>query len=189
MRVLLVTAHPRPGSLTAAVAAAFAEAAAANGHVIETADLMAEGFDPALREDDEPDWSNPAKTYSPAVRAEMARILRNEATVMIWPVWWWSLPAVLKGWIDRVWNNGWAYGDDGARYPHDHVWSIGLAGGDRATYVRRGYDKAIEVQVETGILRYCKVPHPRQVLIYGTLDGDDARTAALATARRLGSEL
>ena len=41
---------------------------------------------------------------------EMERIERNQAPVIVFPVWWWSMPAILKGWIDRVWNNGWAYG-------------------------------------------------------------------------------
>lgn len=115
MKILLVTAHPRSDSLTYAVAKAFTEAAKKNGHEIEVADLMAEAFDPVLREPDEPDWANPNKVYSTAVQNEMARIERNEATVMVFPVWWWSMPALLKGWIDRVWNNGWAYGDK--KYP------------------------------------------------------------------------
>lgn len=64
MKILLVTAHPRADSLTYAAAKAFAEAAKANGHEIELADLMAEGFDPVLREPDEPDWSD-AKRFIP----------------------------------------------------------------------------------------------------------------------------
>ena len=129
---------------------AFADAATAKGHQIEWADLAAEHFDTSLGPADEPDWGDPRKTYSPAVQAEMARILRNEATVMVFPVWWWSVPALLKGWIDRVWNNGWAYGD--AKYPHQKVWMIGVAGGDAASYAKRGYDKAMQVQLQIGIL-------------------------------------
>src|SRR5262245_29894305 len=104
MKVLLVSAHVRDSSLTRAVADAFAAEGAENGHEVERADLMAEGFDPVLREVDEPDWDNPDKRYSVEVQREMARIERNEATVMVFPVWWWSMPALLKGWIDRVWN-------------------------------------------------------------------------------------
>jgi NAD(P)H dehydrogenase (quinone) len=110
MKTLLVLAHPRSDSLTAQAAQRFAATLRVNGHEIEHADLAVEEFSPVLREDDEPDWSNPDKTCSPAVQAEMRRIERNDAIVMIFPVWWWSMPARLKGWIDRVWNNGWAYG-------------------------------------------------------------------------------
>jgi NAD(P)H dehydrogenase (quinone) len=186
VKILLVVAHPRASSLTASAAAAFAEAASANGHVVEMADLMAEGFDPVLREPDEPDWDDPAKVYSPEVRAEMARIGRNEATVMIFPVWWWSVPALLKGWIDRVWNYGWAY--SGADYPHRKVWMIGIAGSGLPTYVKRGYDKAMTIQLETGVLDYCGIPEPRLEVLYGATESPEQAAQVLADARRLGGE-
>lgn len=183
MKTLLVIAHPRPTSLTHACASAFMDAA--TGHPFEIADLYAEGFDPALPPEDEPDWNAP-KTYSPAVQAEMARVERNEATVMVYPVWWWSMPAMLKGWIDRVWNRGWAYG--GAAFPQRRVWSIGIAGGDQASFVKRGYDRAMQVQIDVGILQYCGVAEARHELVYGTLDGDMAVAAALARMQELGRE-
>src|SRR5262245_36872359 len=124
MKILLVLAHPRRDSLTGQVADAFAEAAIANGHQVDWADLVRECFDPVLREADEPDWTDPGKIYSPEVLREMARIRRNDATVMVFPVWWWSMPAILKGWIDRVWNRGFAYGG-GATFPQRRVWMIG----------------------------------------------------------------
>lgn len=186
MKVLLVTAHPRSDSLTHAVAKAFAEAAKRNGHEIEVADLMAEAFDPVLREPDEPDWANSDKVYSAAVQSEMARIERNDATVMVFPVWWWSMPALLKGWIDRVWNNGWAYGDK--KYPHSRAWMLAIAGTSAEAFAKRGYDTAISTQLETGILGYCGVPDTRLELLYGATEGAPHPETILARARQLGSE-
>lgn len=186
MKILLVIAHPRATSLTHSVANAFTESARSNGHEIEIADLMAEGFDPVLREPDEPDWANPNKIYSPAVQSEMARIERNEATVMVFPVWWWSMPALLKGWIDRVWNNGWAYGDK--EYPHKRAWMLGIAGSDSETYAKRGYDKAIRTQLETGIFGYCGVAETRFELLFGSIDGAPGPEDILTKARQIGSE-
>lgn len=186
MKVLVVLAHPRNGSLCHAVTDAFEAALRANGHVAERADLVAEGFDPVLRPDDEPDWENPDKRYSRTVLAEMARIERNAATVLIYPVWWWSMPAVMKGWIDRVWNYGWAYGE--RTYPHQRVWSVGVAGNDEASFAKRGYDDAMRTQIETGILRYCGVAEPRHELLYGALEGEAATREILAAAARLGRE-
>jgi len=80
MNILPVIAHGRRDSLTHAAAEAFAEGARAQGHTVELADLVAEGFDPVLRAEDEPDWNDPGKTYSLAVRREMERIERNQAT-------------------------------------------------------------------------------------------------------------
>ncbi|RUO97755.1 NAD(P)H-dependent oxidoreductase [Hyphomicrobium sp.] len=81
-KVLLVVAHPRSDPLTFASASAFAGACNAKGHQIEWADLIAEGFDPVLRQSDEPDWSDPRKEYSASVQREMARIELNNATVI-----------------------------------------------------------------------------------------------------------
>ena len=183
MKVLVVLAHPRAGSLCHAVADTFAAGLAERGHEVERADLVAEGFDPVLREPDEPDWKDAGKRYSDAVLSEMTRISRNAATVLIYPVWWWSMPAVLKGWIDRVWNNGWAYG--GQSYPHARVWSIGVAGADAGVYAKRGYDRAMRTQIETGILRYCGVTEPRHELLFDSLDGQVAADRILAEAAAL----
>ena len=186
MKTLIVVAHPREASLTQAIARSFAAALERNGHAVEWADLVREGFDPALGSPDEPDWTNPAKVYSPAVRAEMARIERNEATVLVFPVWWWSLPAVLKGWIDRVWNFGFAYGP--RTYPHRRVWLLGVAGAARASYAERDYDGAMRTQLETGILEYCGIPERRFELLYGTIEGPTDPALLLARAGELGAE-
>jgi NAD(P)H dehydrogenase (quinone) len=186
MKILLVLAHPRRDSLSGEVADAFAAAAMANGHEIEWADLQREGFDPVLREADEPDWDDPDKVYSPEVRTEMARVERNEATVMIFPVWWWSMPALLKGWIDRVWNNGWAYG--ARKFPQRRAWMIGIAGTHAAAYAKRGYDRAIDIQLDTGILDYCGVAERRLELLYGAIEDEASVQAILARASGLGQE-
>lgn len=183
-KILLVVAHPRSNSLTHAAAAAFKAASEQRGHVVEVADLVGECFDPVLREDDEPDWSDPHKQYSPAVRREMARIERNETTVLLFPVWWWSMPAVLKGWIDRVWNHGWAYG--GGTYPHRRVLAIGIAGSGKGDYEKGAYDEALRTQVENGLLKYCGVAEARLVLLYGALEGPASIDAILAQVSALG---
>lgn len=186
MKILIVIAHPRVDSVTHQAAEAFAVAAKAAGHQIEFADLVAEGFDPVVRHEDEPDWSDPKKVYSQEVQTEMARINRNDATVMFFPVWWWSIPAVLKGWIDRVWNYGFAYG--GSRYPHDRVMMVGLAGGPQEKYEKRGYDKAMQSQLKVGVLDFCSVPDGRVEVLYGILDNEAQIKTAIEQSKKLGSE-
>jgi NAD(P)H dehydrogenase (quinone) len=186
LRTLLVVAHVRRSSLTGQVADAFAEAAGANGHEFEWADLARERFDPVLREADEPDWDDPDKVYSEDVQREMSRIERNEATVMIFPIYWWSMPALLKGWIDRVWNNGWAYG--ARKFPHNRVWMIGIAGGLPDSFAKRGYDTAIQTQLDVGILDYCGIRDRRLQLLHGSIEGKEYPSEILLQARTLGSE-
>ncbi len=185
MKVLLVSAHVRPNSLTKTAADAFAGAAVANGHEIEWANLVAEGFDPVLREPDEPDWDDPDKVYSSEVIREMERIGRNQATVIVFPVWWWSMPAILKGWIDRVWNNGFAYG--GRNYPHKRVWMIAIAGTKAASYRKRGYDTAMQTQLDTGILGYCGIEDRRLEVLYGSIEGDSYPAQMIEDARKIGA--
>ncbi|MBS0250964.1 MAG: NAD(P)H oxidoreductase [Proteobacteria bacterium] len=185
MKILVVVAHGRANSLTRQVAEAFALSAREKGHEVEVADLVKERFDPVLTEVDEPDWNDPDKTYSEAVRREMARIERNEATVMVFPVWWWSMPAILKGWIDRVWNHGWAYGP--RSYPHKRVLMIAIAGNGRETYEKRDYDKAMQLQLATGILDYCGVEDGRLETLYGAIEGNDAPNQILHSASALGA--
>ncbi len=102
----------------------------------------------------------------------MARIERNDATVIVFPVWWWSMPAVLKGWIDRVWNHGWAYGS--GTYPHARVWMVGIGGSSAEDYAKRGYDAAMRTSLEVGILRYCGVTEPRLEVFHDSIDGDES---------------
>jgi NAD(P)H dehydrogenase (quinone) len=184
MNVLMVLAHPRRDSLTGQAADAFVTAASANGHTFEFADLIAEGFDPVLREVDEPNWNDPDKVYSEEVRREMARVERNDATVMVFPVWWWSMPAILKGWIDRVWNNGWAYGT--RKFPQRRAWMIGICGSDLAAYQKRGYDVAMQTQLDAGVLGYCGVAEHRLELLFGAIEGTPYPQQILAAAQDLG---
>ena len=186
VKTLLALAHPRRNSLTGQVADAFCAAATANGHTFEWADLAHEGFDPVLREADEPDWDKADKVYSDEVLREMRRVERNEATVMVFPVYWWSMPALMKGWIDRVWNNGWAYG--ASKFPHKRAWMIGVAGGTKAGYTKRGYDTAMQTQLDVGILDYCGVQERRLELLYGSIEGAPLPEQILAQARTLGAE-
>lgn len=184
MNVLVVLTHPRRTSLTGQVADAVVEGLKAAGHEPELADLYREGFDPVLPEADEPDWENEGKVYSPAVQAEMARIERNEAIIMVNPIWWWSFPAMAKGWIDRVWNKDWAYG--AKELTLKRALLIGLSASDAATYAKRGYDAAIDAQQIVGIMNYCGIADARFHYLHGSTDGGERAKELIAEARELG---
>lgn len=161
MHALIVVAHPDPASLTHAVAAQVAEGVAQSGagHSSEIADLAAEGFDPRFGTTDVAVHLRTAA--SPAdVLAEQARIDRADALVLVYPVYWWSMPALLKGWIDRVFTNGWAYDESAAgglvkRLRRLPVHLIAIGGADLRTYARHGYFGAMKTQIDHGIFDYC----------------------------------
>ncbi|WP_282246347.1 NAD(P)H-dependent oxidoreductase [Stenotrophomonas sp. PS02300] len=161
MHSVIVVAHPEPGSLTHAVSNRIGDAilAASNGNTIEVADLAAEGFDPRFNPADNALFRQTAAPPAD-VAAEHARLDRADALVLVYPLYWWSFPALLKGWIDRVFTQGWAYADgaDGKvakKLQHLQVHLVGLGGADAGMIERRGYGTAMKTQIDMGIFDYC----------------------------------
>jgi NAD(P)H dehydrogenase (quinone) len=154
MNILVVVCHPRANSLTSQIAVAFSEGATKAGHHIELLDLYKENFDPVLRIEDEPN-DEKLENYSLEVQSEFKRLNNNDAVVMVFPLWWWSLPAMLKGWIDRVWNYGLMYGSK--KHNVKKGLMIALAGATREQLLKRDYEAAINTNLNIGILDYCGV--------------------------------
>jgi len=158
MHALIVFAHPDPQSLTHAVAARVGEGARAAGHSVEWADLAAEGFDPRYGQADHDAYRELAPTPAD-VRAEQARIERADTVVLVYPVYWWSMPALLKGWIDRVFSNHWAYATQNERVVGKlqdlRVHLLALGGADQRSYVKHAYDVAMKTQIDHGVFDYC----------------------------------
>ncbi|MCE3551678.1 NAD(P)H-dependent oxidoreductase [Pseudonocardia sp. RS11V-5] len=123
MDVLWVVAHPEPRSLTGVLAAEGRTALVEQGHEVEVSDLYAMRWDPVLTRSDyglDADERLSVSTASrrafdagtlpPEIRAEQAKLRRADALVLQFPLWWFGLPAILKGWVDRVFVEGFAYG-------------------------------------------------------------------------------
>jgi NAD(P)H dehydrogenase (quinone) len=185
MKVLVVFDHPRRDSFCGAVLDQFVSGLQAAGHTPEIADLRREGFDPRLPIADEPDWDDGTKVYSAEVLQEQARISRNDALAFVFPIWWWSFPATTKGWIDRVWNNGWAYGDK--KLPHEKALLLGTASGDEAGYLKRGYDTAMRTQIVTGMMNYCGIADASLEFFFDVMASTSAREDMLKRAQALGA--
>jgi NAD(P)H dehydrogenase (quinone) len=125
MNVLLVYAHPEPTSFSAALKDAALRTLVASGHTVELSDLYAEGFDPVAGRHDFTGVADPARLHyqSEQLHAsktsgfaadlvrEQARLARADLLVFMFPLWWGGLPAILKGWFDRVCAYGVAYAD------------------------------------------------------------------------------
>ena len=117
MRVLLIHCHPRAESFSAALRDTARQALEAAGHQVECRDLYAEGFSPALNSTEHRDYLDPASNPSD-VADHVASLQRAEALLLIYPTWWYGLPAMLKGWFDRIWAPGIAFKlGDGAIEP------------------------------------------------------------------------
>ncbi|GII97295.1 NAD(P)H oxidoreductase [Sinosporangium siamense] len=169
---LLVLAHPRSGSLAARGADRVRRRLAREGFAVDLLDLHAEDFDPRMTTADEPDWSDRDKVYSADAQAHMRRVEAADVIVVVFPVWWFGLPAILKGWVDRVWNYGFAYGGGRSRLRGKRMVWIGLAGYSREHFVAGGWDETLTRTLTAGISTFCGIDEVTVHLVYGTVSGD-----------------
>ena len=102
MRILLVLAHPQRESFAHAVQQRARAGLERAGHEVRLLDLYGIGFDPVMSEADRRDYHTPGLNEVP-VADQLAHLRWAEGLVFVYPTWWYSLPAMLKGWIDRVW--------------------------------------------------------------------------------------
>lgn len=151
---LVVVSHHRPDSLTVHIGDVVAARLKEAGYEIDLLDLRAEGFDPRMTTADQPDWNDRDKAYSPEVRAHMERVLAADVIVPVFPVYWNSPPALLKGWIDRVWNYGFGYGRSRPRLAGKRMLWLGLAGASPDDDFTAWMDETLDRVLREGISHY-----------------------------------
>ena len=108
MNWYILLAHPNPASFNHAVCRALLEGLQEAGAYYEVNDLYATGFNPLMAGEDFNQFEDGGRLPAD-VLAEQAKVDRADCLALIYPVWWNDVPAVLKGWLDRVLSKGWAY--------------------------------------------------------------------------------
>lgn len=101
MRALVVYCHPRMGSFTSAVRDLVLEKLAAKGAEVRVTDLYAQEFDPVLSAAELEGYET-CPSNCTRVEADVADLRWCNTLIFIYPTWWYGLPAILKGWLDRV---------------------------------------------------------------------------------------
>jgi NAD(P)H dehydrogenase (quinone) len=128
MRLFIVHAHHEPASFNSALTREATASLSAAGHEVVVSDLYAMGFDPVsdrrnfttvrdpnyLKQQNEESYASASNGYVVELQAEMDKLAWCDALVLQFPLWWLGLPAILKGWVDRVFAVGRTYG--GGRY-------------------------------------------------------------------------
>ncbi|WOH83666.1 NAD(P)H-dependent oxidoreductase [Bradyrhizobium sp. BEA-2-5] len=129
MKVLIVFAHQEAQSFNAALLARSVAELTALGHTVRISDLYAMRFNPVataedfgarrfpdrLQYDREQKYNLQHGALSGDIAAEIEKLLWCDLLILQFPLWWFSVPAIMKGWIDRVFVNGAIYGS-GRRY-------------------------------------------------------------------------
>jgi NAD(P)H dehydrogenase (quinone) len=189
MKILVVYAHPNPASFNHALLDQFNQGLQAAGHEAEILDLYALGFNPVLSAADLA--ALPQGKIPPDIAAHQDRVARAEGLAFIFPLWWSSLPALLKGWIDRVFSLGFAYdfreGGPVGLLKHRKALLITTCGGDQAFFDQSGIRQAIQTTVDLGVFAFTGIAQVQHEFFYNVVQTDPAtRGKYLEQAYSLG---
>lgn len=188
MRFLIVHAHPEPESFNAALTRVARETLCAAGHAVTVSDLYAMAFDPVsdrrnfvtrfetrfYRQQAEEVHASASNGFVPELQSEMDKLASCDVLVFQFPIWWLGMPAIMKGWIDRVFASGRAYG--GGRWFDKGVFAGKRAmcsvtvGGPAEAYSDRGIYAAVRdilYPVEHGILHFTGFTVIEPFVVYG----------------------
>lgn len=205
-RVLIVHAHPEPQSFNAAMTRTAVTALQAAGHEVKVSDLYAMGFDPVSDRRNFVTMADPARLDLQAeeglasraggfvreLQAEMDKLAWCDLLILQFPLWWLGPPAILKGWIDRVFAIGQTYGGgrwfDGGLMRGKRAMCAVTIGGPEQSYGPLGIYGPIDAvmhPLHRGVLAFCgfEVIEPFLVFGPGRMD-DEARGQVLADYRR-----
>jgi len=108
MNYLIIKSHPYKGSFNEGVAQVISEEAKTAGHHVSEIDLVADNFNPVMTADDLYAWTK-GESLDPLVKKYQKAIEKADILVFPFPTWWGSIPAILKGFCDKVFLPGWAY--------------------------------------------------------------------------------
>ena len=114
MRVFVVYCHPNDRSFASALHQMVLKALRSSGHEVTDLDLYTEDFRPVMSREERKEYEDPAQ-YRETVKEYALQLAETDAIVAVYPTWWYGLPAILKGYFDRVRAPGIAFdiGADG----------------------------------------------------------------------------
>jgi NAD(P)H dehydrogenase (quinone) len=188
MRVLIVHAHHEPQSFNGAMTREATAALIASGNEVIVSDLYAMRFDPVsdrrnfitvkesgrLRQQDEEAYAAEHDGFEPALQAEMDKLAWCDTLILQFPLWWFGMPAILKGWIDRVFAVGRAYGNrrwfDVGIFAGKRAMCSVTIGGLEPVYTDRGINGpigSILFPINHGILGFTGFDVVQPFLVYG----------------------
>ncbi|MBK0030786.1 NAD(P)H-dependent oxidoreductase [Erwinia sp. S43] len=213
MNILLVHAQPESTSLTRHLVNVARNFLESRGHSVAESDLYAMGWKAVFDGEDFPDRSDPERlsfiaesahafasgSQTSDVVQEQNKVLAADAVIFVFPLWWFSMPAIMKGWIERVWAYGLAYGyqDKGNAHRYGEGSFLGKrallavsVGGPEKDYAPRGINGCLEqllFPITHGTLFYTGMEVLPTFAVYGSgrLDADVMPQVEAAWRNRL----
>ncbi|MFD8462818.1 NAD(P)H-dependent oxidoreductase [Streptomyces antimycoticus] len=215
MKTLIVYAHPEPRSLNSSLKDHAVSTLETAGHEVRVSDLYAMSWKAVVDAADfGPNASNPlnvahdsgrafkAGTLAPDILAEQEKVLWADTIIMQFPMWWYTMPAILKGWVERVFTFNFAYGvgehsdarfgdrfGEGALVGRKALLSVTI-GAPEPHYAPRGIQGPIDdllFPIQHGILWYPGIEVLPPFVVFGTarMTSEDYPDIAKAWEQRL----
>ncbi len=205
MKILYVHAHPEPRSFNGVLRDTAVETLTGEGHEVRQTDLHELQFNPVpgwhdfsdqLADDyfnyqDAQLQAQEHGSFAPELTLEMEKLLWCDTLILQFPLWWYSMPAIMKGWVDRVFAAGFAYG--GGRWYDQGVFRGKRAmltittGGAATAFTSNGIQGSIEnilFPIHHGILQFTGFDVLPALVIYGPEYADDESKAISLEAYR-----
>lgn len=178
MRILVLYCHPVESSFNAALHRAVVRTLTEQSHDVDDCDLYAEGFSPALSREEllvYHDTTNNRNATGPYIE----RLLRAEGLVMVFPVWNFGLPAMLKGFIDRVFVPGVSFDMSDARRIQPGLTHLRRVSGITTYGVPRWKAILLGDSARATVVRFCKrLTGGRATVTYDALYGMNTVSAS-----------
>lgn len=176
MQTAVIYAHPNPNSFNGAILNQVIKALEDGKHSYDVIDLYKDRFDPVLLFDEKKRRSDMKRDPE---TAEYRRIVKNaDHLIFIYPLWWGGMPAIMKGFIDRVFAAGEAYTYQG-KLPKGllkaRTASVYYTADAPSWYLRFWRRDADWVTVKDVMLKFCGVRRVRRLLFAGVKDSSDGK--------------
>jgi NAD(P)H dehydrogenase (quinone) len=195
MNVLIVHAHHEPRSFSSAMKDRLAARLTATGHDVVVSDLYAMKFNPVsdrsnfivvknaayLKQQDEEIHAHQTNNFAPDLASEMTKVLKADLLVLNFPLWWFGMPAILKGWVDRVMAMGKMYGGSAGLYENGvgrgkRALITATTGAPRAAYGKWGINPHLDVvlrPIQHGIFWFLGYQPLQPFVVHGTAQLSD----------------
>jgi NAD(P)H dehydrogenase (quinone) len=159
MKLLIVYSHPNPKSFCHAILETVTNTLTAKKQDFVVRDLYALGFDPVLKADD---FAGLQSGNTPAdIKIEQEHIAAADMMIVIHPIWWTGLPAMIKGYFDRVFSYGFAYSADANGIIKLLMGKKAIVFNTQGTpekiYEQAGMFDALKKTSDTGIYGFCGI--------------------------------
>jgi len=169
MKVLIIYAHPWEGSFNHAVLETVISGLKSGKNEVDVLDLNKESFNPVLTKEELALYRK-GKFLDPKVGEYQARITASDYLFFIFPIWWGGMPAILKGFIDKVFLNDWAYGQIGfipkGMLTHIKGATVVATLGAPKFFYGIILRNAVELLFSKGILNFCGVKKVKWFALY-----------------------